>query len=327
MSEAAQNGRTRVPLTLKISMAILSVAALALGPQTAWAQHGGGGGGGSHGGGGGHSSGGSHGGAKGGAARGTATAYGARGTVSTGSRVWAGGGAAESRAEQGKWFYGVSRWQEPPNSRWGHIGGAETPMAVGATREGVAWGSRGFTFQPRPIRFPRGPGGRGIGFFGGGCFDGFFPGLCGAGFWWGPGLAWGTGCDPDWGCEGYGYFNGDNYDVSGGYDSQGIDSARPEEFGPFVYRGLPGDDADRDAGSAGSAERRALLRPTVTIYLKDGSSYGVTDYWMADGNLHYVTTYGGENSISVEQLDLQKTVDENAGRGVNFTLYNEPARK
>src|SRR5271155_2979518 len=68
MTEAAQNGRTRVPLILKFSIGIVAATALALGPQCAFAQHGGGGGGshggggGFHGGGGGHSSGGSRGG-------------------------------------------------------------------------------------------------------------------------------------------------------------------------------------------------------------------------------------------------------------------------
>jgi len=118
------------------------------------------------------------------------------------------------------------------------------------------------------------------------------------------------------------------YDVTGGYDAPEEDAPSQETM-PFSYRSGPRTDSDSedDAESRAVEKRREVLKPTVTIYLKDGSSYGVTDYWLADGNLHYVTTYGGENSISVERLDLQKTVDENAGRGVNFTLYNEPARK
>jgi len=56
------------------------------------------------------------------------------------------------------------------------------------------------------------------------------------------------------------------------------------------------------------------------LYFKDGSSYGVTDYWLAEGNLHYVTSYGGENSVRADLLDLQRTVDEDAKNGVNFVL-------
>jgi alkyl sulfatase BDS1-like metallo-beta-lactamase superfamily hydrolase len=40
--------------------------------------------------------------------------------------------------------------------------------------------------------------------------------------------------------------------------------------------------------------------------------------------LHYVTSYGGENSIDANQLDLQRTVNENALRGVTFTLRPAP---
>ena len=40
--------------------------------------------------------------------------------------------------------------------------------------------------------------------------------------------------------------------------------------------------------------------------------------------LHYVTNYGGENAIDIDLVDLQKTVDEDALRGVNFTLRPAP---
>ena len=63
----------------------------------------------------------------------------------------------------------------------------------------------------------------------------------------------------------------------------------------------------------------------MILYLKDGSSYAVSDYWLSGGKLHYVTSYGGENVIDESQLDLQRTVNENATRGVDFTLRPEPA--
>ena len=89
-----------------------------------------------------------------------------------------------------------------------------------------------------------------------------------------------------------------------------------EEYGPFRWQGSP----DRE-----SADSQEASKPAATIYLKDGTSYGVTDYWLAGGSLHYVTNYGGENSIAVERLDLQRTVDENAALGVNFILSNQPS--
>jgi len=36
--------------------------------------------------------------------------------------------------------------------------------------------------------------------------------------------------------------------------------------------------------------------------------------------MHYITNYGGENTLDMGQLDLQRTVDENARTGVDFTL-------
>jgi hypothetical protein len=38
------------------------------------------------------------------------------------------------------------------------------------------------------------------------------------------------------------------------------------------------------------------------------------------GQLHYVTSYGGENSVDADRVDLQRTVDENAKNGIDFTL-------
>jgi hypothetical protein len=48
--------------------------------------------------------------------------------------------------------------------------------------------------------------------------------------------------------------------------------------------------------------------------------YGLTDYWVKDGELHYKTTYGGENSVSFERIDFAKTVQLNADRDVRFVL-------
>jgi len=61
--------------------------------------------------------------------------------------------------------------------------------------------------------------------------------------------------------------------------------------------------------------------------MKNGAVYAVTNYWIADGKLHYLTSYGGENAIDLNDLDLQKTVDVNASRGVEFTLKPAPTPK
>jgi hypothetical protein len=63
------------------------------------------------------------------------------------------------------------------------------------------------------------------------------------------------------------------------------------------------------------AEQRFTL-----LQLRDGSMYGLTDYWFRDGQLHYTTTYGGQNSLPFERIDFEKTVQLNADRGVPFVL-------
>ena len=63
-------------------------------------------------------------------------------------------------------------------------------------------------------------------------------------------------------------------------------------------------------------------RQTVTVlYLKKGYSVGVTDYWFENDQVHYLTTYGGENAVPITGIDLPRTINENASRGLPFTLH------
>ena len=59
--------------------------------------------------------------------------------------------------------------------------------------------------------------------------------------------------------------------------------------------------------------------------MKDGTTYAATDYWLQGGVLHYVVSYAGESTLNMDEVDLQRTVDENARRGVNFSLRPGPA--
>jgi hypothetical protein len=60
--------------------------------------------------------------------------------------------------------------------------------------------------------------------------------------------------------------------------------------------------------------------PVALLQLLDGSMYGLTRYWVEGMSLHYVTTYGGENSVPLEQIDFAKTSELNANRGTRFDL-------
>jgi hypothetical protein len=96
------------------------------------------------------------------------------------------------------------------------------------------------------------------------------------------------------------------------------DTPSSQESNPYLYAVPSTDGGQQSTGEAAPAQTY------VVLCFKDGSSYAVSDYWLAGGRLHYVTSYGGENAIDEAQLDLQRTVNENAARGVEFTL--KPAR-
>lgn len=51
----------------------------------------------------------------------------------------------------------------------------------------------------------------------------------------------------------------------------------------------------------------------AVLWLKDGTVYGLRGYWFVAGKLYYVTNYGGENSIDMDRVDLQKTVTVKLG--------------
>jgi hypothetical protein len=70
----------------------------------------------------------------------------------------------------------------------------------------------------------------------------------------------------------------------------------------------------------------------VQLYLKDGTVYDVTDYWLEnDNDLHFTTVDASGNAtdhvIGFDQLDLQKTIDVNTDNGYRFVLRNEPMRE
>jgi len=60
--------------------------------------------------------------------------------------------------------------------------------------------------------------------------------------------------------------------------------------------------------------------PTVLLYLTDGTAYPATQYWVSGSTVHYVIPYGGEHTVPIADVDMRKTIDENAKRGVRFNL-------
>ena len=153
-----------------------------------------------------------------------------------------------------------------------------------------------------------------------------------------------AGCNPFWGLAngcgllapyyGYGYFppaypsapdypSGAPDYPSPGYPSGPVynppDSSATLQYTPLMNQypsltTLPAEDLTASGGAS------AQLRNDVLLYLEDGSVFAVASYTVSDGELHYLTVYGEKNDIPVDLLDLKKTIEANAARGVAFTL-------
>jgi hypothetical protein len=97
---------------------------------------------------------------------------------------------------------------------------------------------------------------------------------------------------------------------------------------------LPADDETADGNSSvrpetilGTAtEAQAPGKGVFLLVLNNGTSHAVTDYWVADGYLEYISADGTRGHIPLEALDLQNTVTQNAPRGLPFVLRSAPAQ-
>jgi hypothetical protein len=139
-----------------------------------------------------------------------------------------------------------------------------------------------------------------------GCFGCGF-GFVGFNFGFGTPLWWGSGW-PGWIGYPYGLPYGYSlpYDVGLTYDSA-------------TAGGLQ---SDNTYSTSKSAENPS---GTLLLYLRDGTMYSVRDCWLADGKLHYTALDGSEGVVELDAIDFQRTVDENAARGLPFTLKPRPA--
>lgn len=207
----------------------------------------------------------------------------------------------------------------PPFGGPGHIGAPHGFISPGSYKvisrprfSGVpplaGFGTRTF-FPRRPIRPlpPIFPILRRLIFFGSPFFS-FGVGLGLNSFWW-------PNCGPFWGggfgCNGLPFYE---YDF-GNYGPPYIPSLQQTyEYPPAVYPNY----------FYGGGTRQL-----AQLYLNDGTVYNVTDYWLANDQLHFRTVEDGgaklvEHVTDFDQLDLQKTIDVNTERGFHFVLRNEP---
>lgn len=235
------------------------------------------------------------------------------------------------------------------DGRW-HSFGAGSSFAgrgvgnfAGSRFGGERFAGNRFGFRGRGFGFDR-FGFHRFGFGFGRPFFGFGLGLGGWGCGWGwPYWDWGWGCPGYWGLGWgypgwgpYGYGNGpDGYDDAwvwdnsdtGNYSDYTGDAnvnMNPNYSDDSVYSNAPNDDeqAEPDTtqtqpGSSNPVDPESI--PTV-VYLKDGTTLQMTAYWSSGNTLHYVNGQGGVSRLDVSQIDLQRTVDENAKHGVRFPI-------
>jgi hypothetical protein len=96
--------------------------------------------------------------------------------------------------------------------------------------------------------------------------------------------------------------------------------AEPNPAYPATDSDVTNETPNFSEGTMPSPNGMKAERPITLLQLRDGSMYGLTDYWVSDVELHYTTTYGGQNSLPFERIDFEKTVRLNAGGAVPILL-------
>jgi hypothetical protein len=74
----------------------------------------------------------------------------------------------------------------------------------------------------------------------------------------------------------------------------------------------------------GASEDRDLSANVYVLVLRNGTTHAVTDYWVRDGYLEYVSLDAVRSHIPLGAFDLQGTVDRNHSRGIPFVLRAAP---
>lgn len=222
-----------------------------------------------------------------------------------GARVGGGGGHFSTS------YFGGGRVAPSPAAATRH-----SPHIVRAFHGSIAHYGAGWTFRGRSSR----PYWRNQGrlqnstpaftspftYFGNGFFS-YGSGFRGAGGWpWWGGWGWG-GWDDDWDSSWSPECDWESNCQNGPGHSQGEPQAgQPESGGDVEY------------------DQPDVSRPPILVYLRDGTGFGALDYWLTNGTFHIETTYGTEKSLPLSDIDMQRTVAENAARGVTFTVTPYP---
>ena len=242
---------------------------------------------------------------------------GARPAVGTGWQTFGGArSVGETRSTRSFSGQGHNIWENAPMAR--NLGSSSRTLSnnrgtfnrFGPFRDNPRFGSR-FGFRGG---FRQGCWNCGFGWgFGFGWWPSWGWGWPWLGYWdWGP--AW---IDPVWGWPGYGYnYNGypAGYTTDEPYDDN-YSYSTPPESDPATDAGTPPMDQ-----SFTTFDSNQEIATPVLLYMKDGSVYSASGYKIEGGSLRYVLTSGDANAVNLDQVDIQRTVDENAKRGARVTL-------
>jgi hypothetical protein len=126
-------------------------------------------------------------------------------------------------------------------------------------------------------------------------------------------------------------FGGDSPDLGDDLNSQG--PPRSEMFA-ILPTANPSDDDTAEGSSSvrpgatlgGATEDGTVGKGVFLLVLHNGASHAVTDYWVADRYLEYISPNGTRSHVPLDALDLQNTVMRNAPRGLSFVLRFAPAQ-
>jgi hypothetical protein len=99
--------------------------------------------------------------------------------------------------------------------------------------------------------------------------------------------------------------------------------ARLEDNSPgeiVVAAGLPYNWSQLRIAESSVPRERVPLPLLTLIVLKDQTIIPVTEYWLEDGSIFYLTSTGRQDSVAVRDLDWEMTTQLNAERNVDFVL-------
>jgi hypothetical protein len=147
-------------------------------------------------------------------------------------------------------------------------------------------------------------------------YTGFNSFGCGCGAFWGAGCFYSPAFGLAYGFGSYGF--GGYY---GGYSGAGAGTGAYSSSNANGAGTMP-------APSYESPEPPAHRNDLVELFFKDGTVADVTDYWVVEGQLHFVTVDESgqktvEHVVPFDTLDVQTTNDDSTSRGFKFQLRNE----